>query len=119
MPHILLFEENQGRIPHLVFLMKLAEVDCTVARTAEELLNWLSADRLMIINFDLVLLNSLPRNGMDNLLLTELSKVATVPVICVKRLNKPLSISMVHNVVTCHPDDILDCVNQQLSLVDT
>ncbi len=119
MHNILLFEENQEKIPHLVFLLKLADFNCTVARTAEEVINWLSADRLMVINFDLVLLNSLQGSGMDNMLLTELCDAVTVPVVCVKRPDVPPSIFLIHHVVTCHPDDLLDCVKQQLISANT
>jgi DNA-binding NtrC family response regulator len=119
MHNILLFEENQEKVPHLVFLLKLADINCTVARTAEEVINWLSADRLMVINFDLVVLNSLQGSGMDNMLLTELCEVVTVPVVCVKRQDVPPSIFLIHHVVTCHPDDLLDCVKQQLLSANT
>ncbi len=119
MHNILLFEADQGKVPHLIFLLKLADIRCTVARTEEEVLNWLSADLLTMMSFDLVLLNSLRGSGIDNVLLTELCKVATVPVVCVKRKETPPSIFLKHHVVTCHPDDLLNCVKEQLIFVKT
>lgn len=119
MHNILLFEADQGKVPHLIFLLKLVDIRCTVARTAEEVLNWLSADLLTMMSFDLVLLNSLQGSGFDNILLTELCKVATVPVVCVKRKEIPSSVFFKHHVVTCHPDELLDCVKEQLVLAKT
>lgn len=118
MHNILVFEADHEKIPHLVFLLKLADIHCTVAETAEEVLNWLSAELLTMMSFDLILLNSLEGNGLDNMLLTELCKVATVPVVCVQREEITPSIFLIHHVVTCHPDDLLDCVKKQLISVN-
>jgi len=118
MHNILLFEADHAKIPHLVFLLKLADIHCAVARTVEEVLNWFSADLLPMMSFDLVLLNSLEGSGFDNMLLTELCKVATVPVVCVQREEVQPSIFLIHHVVTCYPDDLLDCVKKQLVSVN-
>ncbi len=118
MHNILLFEKNQERISHLVFLLKLADIHCTVARTTEEVVNWVNACKMMVISFDLLLLSSLEGSGLDNMLLTELCKVATVPVICVQREEVPTSLFLIHHVVTCHPEDLLDCVKKQLACVN-
>ena len=118
MHDILLFETNQDKIQQLVFLLKLADIRCTVARSAEEVLNWVNACRIAVMNFDLVLLNSFGDSGLDNILLTELCKVSTVPVVCVKRQEVPPSVFQIHKVITCHPDHLLDCLQEQLSFVE-
>ena len=116
MPHLLLFEKKQERIPQLIFLLKLADIHCTVARTAEEVMNWVSACGLMLIQFDLFLLNSLEDSGLDNMLLTEICNVVTVPVVCVQREEVPPSIFSIHPVITCFPDEMLECLQHQLAL---
>ena len=119
MHNILLFETNQEKIQQLVFLLKLADIRCTVARTPEEVLNWVSACRMMVTSFDLVLLNSLQGSGLDNMLLTELCEVKTAPVVCVRRQDVPPSIFLIHPVVTCHPDNLLECLKEQLVTTNT
>lgn len=117
MANILLFEKNQERIPHLVFLLKLAHLNCTVAKTVEEVLNWINASQMMVIRFDLLLLNSLEETGLNNMLLTELCNTASVPIVCVTREESSHSIFSTHRVVTCHPEELLDCVKRQLAYV--
>lgn len=117
MANILLFEKNQERIPHLVFLMKLAHLSCTVAKTVEEVLNWINASQMMVIRFDLLLLNSLEETGLNSMLLTELCNTVSVPIVCVMREESSLSIFSTHRVVTCHPEELLDCVERQLAQV--
>ena len=119
MHNILLFETDREKVSQLVFLLKLAEIHCTVARNVEEVLNWVNACRMMVTSFDLVLLNSLQGDDHDNMLLTELCEVATVPVICVKRQEVPPSIFLIHPVVTCHPDNLLECLKEQLVTTNT
>jgi len=114
MYNILLFESNQEKISHLVFLLKLADIHCTVARTAEEVLNWISACRMMVIKFDLVLISSLQGSGLENMLLTELCHSATVPIVCVERQCLPLSKFLHQHIITCHSDDLLNCLKEHL-----
>ena len=116
MPNILLFENNQEKIRQLVFLLKLADIDCTVARTAEEVMNWVNACQMLATNFDLFLLNSLQGSGLDNMLLTELCGVVKVPIVCVQREEVPPSIFSIHPVITCRPGEMLECLKQQLAL---
>ncbi|MCF6267558.1 MAG: hypothetical protein L3J57_13570 [Desulfuromusa sp.] len=115
MHNILLFEPDQEKVPHSVFLLKLADIHCTVAKTAEEILNWVNACRMMVTHFDLILLNSLQGSGLDTILLTELCEQATVPVVCVQRQEVPPSLFLIHNVITCHPDYLLDCLQEQFN----
>jgi hypothetical protein len=118
MSSILLFEKNQEKIPQLIFLLKLADIHCTVARTVEEVLNWINACQMMVVSFDLFLLNSLEETGLDNMLLTELCNLSAVPIVCVKREAFPHSIFVNHKVITCHPDELLDCLERQLAHVN-
>jgi len=115
MHNILLFEPDHEKVSHSVFLLKLADIQCTVAKTAEEVLNWVNACRMLVTSFDLILLNSLQGSGLDNMLLTELCEQATVPVVCVQRQDAPPSIFLIHNVIICHPDHLLDCLQEQFN----
>lgn len=115
MYNVLLFEEDRAKVPSLVFLLKLAEINCTVAQTSDELLNWINVEQLMGPQFDLLLLTSLQGNARDNKLLTKLCEFNTGPIICVQSPDVSPSIFLIHSVVTCHPDDILDCIKELIT----
>ena len=114
MNNILLYEPRQEEVPHLVFMLKLADIKCTVARTAEEALNWIAACRLSVVNFDLILLNFVQGSDLENMLLSELCRLAEEPVVYVDRQTEQVP-SFVKNHVICQPDDLLECLEDQLN----
>ncbi len=114
MNNILLFEPRQEEVPHLVFMLKLADIECTVAKTAEEALNWISACQLSVARFDLILLNFLQGSGLENMLLSELCKLAKRPVIYVDRQTEEIP-SFVKNHVVCQPEGLLACLQEQFN----
>ena len=114
MRHILLFEENPDHVSQQVFLLRLIDIQCTVARTIEEVLNWIDAYRMKVISFDLVLLNSLKESGLNNMLLTEIHKGETLPIVCVEDQESPAEFFLDHNVMTCHPDNLMNFLKEQL-----
>ena len=114
MSHILLFEPNQERVPHLIFLLNLADIHCTVARTIEEAINWLSAVRLQVIHFDLFLLSSLEGVDLEKELLAETLNSTTVPVVSIQRHNLPLPEICGTEIVSCHSDNLLSCLGELL-----
>jgi len=118
MNHILLFEPDRERIPHLIFLLKLADIKCTVARTIEEAINWLSADRLKVIQFDLFLLSSLEGVDLDGELLVEALKSTTFPVATIQRETSSFPELLNDKVITCHPDNLLSCLKECLAADD-
>ncbi len=114
MNHVLLFEPNQERVPYLSFLLSLAGIRCTVARTIEEALNWLSSDLLLAIHFDLFLLGSLEGVELEKKLLAEISSSITVPVVYVLREDLHLPEPLSDGIVTCHPVNLLSCLQENL-----
>ncbi len=119
MSHILIFEPNREKVPPLVFLLKLADIQCTVARSQLEALNWLSANQLLTMNFDLFLLNSLPVNGLADELMAEAIRIATVPTVCVQRDDDTPVIMPGQTVSICHPANLLSCIRESLTVENT
>ncbi|MEA3544859.1 MAG: hypothetical protein U9R69_06515 [Thermodesulfobacteriota bacterium] len=114
MKNILLFEPDQKMVPHLIFLLKLANIQCSVARTMEETINLLSAERLNVIHFDLLLLSSLEGSEQEKKILTEQISSIAVPVVYTRRENDYLTESLSREVVSCHPDNLLHCLEECL-----
>lgn len=114
MNNILLFEPRQQEVPHLVFVLKLAGIECTVAVTAEEALNWVTACEAAVIKFDLILLNFLQGSGLEHMLLSELCRLAKKPVVYVDRQVGPVP-DFLKDRVICSPDDLLSCLENQLN----
>ena len=112
MNHILLFEPNQERVPQLIFLLSLADIRCTVATTIEEALNWLSADRLKVIQFDLFLLGSLEGIELEKEKMIEISSSISVPIVSLQRENSSVPEFLSDGIAICHPDNLLSCLQK-------
>ena len=115
MNNILLLEPNSEKIPHLVFLLRLADISCTVARSVEEAFNWLTANRLMVTRFDLVLLNSLQGVELEKKLLDEMTSSTEIPLVYVQREGAYLPQFKTKGIVVCHPDNLLSCLQECLT----
>lgn len=113
MNNILLYEPRAEEVPHLVFMLKLADIECTVAKTAEEALNWIAACRMAVISFDLILLNFLQGSGLENMLLSDLSHSTKKPVVYVDRHSVEIP-EFMENHAVCPPEDLLSCLEEQL-----
>ncbi len=120
MKDILLFESDNGRARHLIFLLKMAEISCTLAKSLDETLNYISAQRLKIIDFDLLLLGSSTCLVSESPLYAEVVAMNTVPVVCIASDNDDCTRkSCPSNVVVCKAEDMLDCVKHQLDVEDS
>jgi DNA-binding NtrC family response regulator len=118
MTNILLFEPDSAKIPHLVFVLKLAGIDCTVSRTIDEMLNWLSAANQMVARFDLVLLNTFEKSHQQALAQRQPADLSQIPVIVVKRTQNNTADFPGVKPITCSPDNLLTCLQEQLSLIN-
>jgi hypothetical protein len=111
---ILIYEPHCDKVPHLVFLLRLADISCTHARTAVETIDWLAAHRLKVITFDLLLISSFTQTKPEQHLLMALSGLP-LPVVFLQRENTPLVDLLDQNGIICHPDDLLSCLNDCLA----
>ncbi|MCD6580564.1 MAG: hypothetical protein J7K90_02080 [Desulfuromusa sp.] len=98
----------------MIFLLNLADIHCTIAKTIEEAINWLSADRLQVIHFDLFLMSSLEGVDLEKELLAEISNSITVPVVSIQRENQPLPEVCGTEIISCHSDNLLSCLGEHL-----
>ena len=116
MKDILLFEPNHERARQLIFLLHMAEIRCTLAKSPDETLNYISAQRLKIINFDLLLLGTSKGLKQDSELYAEVAGMSTVPVVSVScDSDDCVCKSWAASVVSCTPENMLECVKQQLN----
>lgn len=111
---ILIYEPRAEQVSHLIFLLHLADIRGTHARTAAEAINWLAAYRLLVISFDLVLICSLCTTEAERLLLEELPGLP-LPVVFLQRDDMPLAQASNQHPIVCHPDDLLSCLNDCLA----
>lgn len=119
MRNILVYEADQSRIPHLVFLLNLADIRCSVARSTEELLNWLSAVRLEVTRFDLLLLHSWQQDEVGRAVLKRILATVSLPVIYVARESGISSEPHGEGVIRCTPDTLLSCLDEHLQRIDS
>lgn len=106
---ILLYEPHSERVAHLVFLLNLADIRCTQARSIEETLNWLTAARLQIIDFDLLLIGSLAGTEAEHQFLKDLSPLER-PLVYLQATDEPVPDSLCEKTVVCRPDNMLSCL---------
>ena len=118
MNNILLYEPRHEKVPSLIIMLKKADIECTVAKTAEEAVNWVAACRMSVIRFDLILLNFLQGSGLENMLLSDLCHSAKKPVVYVDRHSIVIP-EFMDNHVVCHPEDLLPCLQKQLNSANT
>ncbi len=111
---ILVYEPHCQQMPHLVFLLHLADISCTHARTAAEALNWLSAHRLKLSTFDLFLICSFSQAEAEQQLLMALCDLS-LPVVFLQRDEAPLINLLEQKGIICHPRDLLTCINDCLT----
>ena len=114
MSHILLLESNHERVPNLIFLLKLVDIHCTLAKTTWEALDWLTANQQKLIHFDLFLLSSLEGIELEKQSLPEMLDSIDIPVVVIQRENLPLPDLLSDATITCNPDNILSCLDECL-----
>ncbi len=118
MKDILIFEPNNERARRLIFLLRLAGVNCTLARSIEETINCLSALHLNVISFDMLLLGSTDGMTLNDQLYLEVSKLTTIPIVFAPADGVVLSDPVPDTVVICEPDGFLSCIKQLLNIED-
>ncbi len=116
MKRILLLEPNRDHVPHLIFLLKLVDIQCTVARSVEEAINWLSAAKMMVVHFDLVLWSSFPGLGPEMKMLERIINSSTVPVVYLQREGSYLPQIPGDGVIICNPANLLSCLRDCLAI---
>ena len=114
MSNVLLFESDVKRVPHLVFVLKLAGISCTVAGTVDEVINWLSAACMGVAQFDLLVLSTHELHSNESTLLRQSAHSSRVPVIVVNRSDNSYSGLLAVDSVICSPDNLLNCLKKQL-----
>ncbi len=120
MHDILLYEPNHERAIRLIFLLSLKDIHCTHVRSVEETLNCLSAQRLNIINFDLLLLGSSKDLLQAPELYAEVASMSAFPVVCIPCDNDNCACKLMPpSVVVCNPEGMLECVKEQLNLKES
>lgn len=108
--NLLIYEPHCEQMPHLVFLLHLADISCTHARTAAEAINWLTAHRLQFSTFDLLLICSFSQTEQEQQLLLALGNLS-LPVVFLQRKEAPQTHLLDRNGIICHPEDLLACIN--------
>ena len=111
---ILIYEPNCEQMRHLVFQLHLANISCTHARTAAEAINWLSAHRLQLSTFVLLLICSFSQTEPEQRLLMALDDLS-LPVIFLQREDTPRAELLGQNGIICHPEDLLNCLDDYLT----
>jgi len=111
---ILIYKPQCEQVKHLIVMLQLANMSCTYASTALEAINWLAAHRLQVMTFDLVLICSFNQTQPEHQLLMDLQGLP-LPAVFLQREDTPLANLVDHNVIICHPDDLLDCLNDCLT----
>ncbi len=106
---ILLYEPHNERVAHLVFLLNLADIRCTQARSVEETLNWLTAARLQIVSFDLMMIGSLVETDAERQLLETLSS-SERPLVYLQAGDEPVPPAIREKAMVCRSDDLLHCL---------
>lgn len=106
--NILVYEPCIGNVPYLTFVLNMAQMGCTHARTAEEALNWLEAAALKVISFDFVMISSLCADKLEGEFLKRMSDL-DVEVVFLQRDDVPSMALEGYSV--CHPDHLLDWLN--------
>lgn len=114
MNNILLFESDSEKVPHLVFVLKLAGISCTVARSVDEVINWLSAVCMTVVHFDLLVLSTHELNSQESKILRQSAHSSGMPIIVVNRSHKHYSGILAADAVICSPDNLLNCLKRQL-----
>jgi purine-binding chemotaxis protein CheW len=113
MAHILLYEPEHADLPHLVFLLKLAGISCTASRSADETLNWLNAERLKVVHFDLLLLSRMQGLEKRDEAWQALRR-SGLPIVCIKRQSAETVPLPEEDIISCYPDALLDCIKTQI-----
>lgn len=108
--NLLIYEPRCEQMPHLIFLLHLADISCTHARTAAEAINWLTALRLQLSAFDLILICSFSQTEPEQQLLMALGDLS-LPVVFMQRGETPLADLFEQKGIICHPEDLLTCIN--------
>ncbi len=115
MTNILVYEPDKNNAPHIKFLLKVADIRCTLADSTDELLNWLATDALKTTRFDLLLLNSWPNLMGRKDLFDEVTTTSALPIIFVLRDGQYRPPITDRRIAICHPENMLNCINLQLT----
>ncbi len=115
MMNILVYEPDKNNAPHIKFLLKVADIRCTLADSTDELLNWLATDSLKTTRFDLLLLNSWPNLTGRKDLFDEVTTASALPIIFVLRGGQYRPPITDRRIAICHPENMLKCIKLQLT----
>lgn len=113
MDSIILYEPDPTKVPHLKFLLELANIQCTSVHGFDEILNRLELDKYEIGCHDLVVLNSL--NGLfDEGQLAAIVYSTRVPIICMTPQNEIVPDNIKSAIEFCPHHIFLTCIQERL-----
>jgi hypothetical protein len=112
---VLVYEPCNSNLPYVDFILTLGQVGCTHARTPQEGHNWLEAAKHMVVRFDLVLVSSLCHQETEDEFLAELPALQ-IPLVFVQRDADSAIPVLGPQQTLCHPDQLLDCLQNLLRL---
>lgn len=113
MSHVLLYEPDLRKVPHLKFLLQLAHVECTAVHSFEELYNRLDLGRNEIGGYDLVVLNSL--DGLDpQAQLEAVVGITEIPILCMAKEKQSLAQEIYKKVEFCRSYIFLTAIQERL-----
>jgi|GEM_PF-1929455 len=116
MSNILLFEPRKDQVRRLIFLLRLAGHECTVAYTTDEAVNWLRSDKYLLARFDLLLLGSVAERAVLILLLDEIRRQRSIPVVCLQRKSDEQPGELPAGISWCQPEDLISTLNDCLAV---
>lgn len=118
MSNILILEPQKDQVRRLIFLLRLAGHECTVAYTIEEAVNWLRAEQFLDTKIELLLLGSHPERSALNLLLKELQNRQKVPVVCLRRNMNDQPEDGHEGIAYCQPEELISTLSDCLPETD-
>lgn len=109
MRHLLLYQPRCDQASQLL-LPALDNVRLTHAGHAIDALNWLTASRLGIVAFDLVVVAALINEAQEFLFLSELCSVS-LPAIFIQQRQEPVPLKIQKKVIVCRPENLIACID--------
>ena len=114
MSNILIYEPHKEQVRRLIFLLRLAGHDCTVAYTADEAVNWLRADKFLETGFDLLLLGADPEQAILDLLSEEAQGRREIPLVCLRRYESKHGEVLPTGITYCQPENLISTLSDFL-----
>ncbi len=110
MKKILYFNPDQNRRSEVRFLADLANINCVMSRTLEELLNWLRSAPLLDFEFDFILLGSLSGIEAGSPVYLELLKLPQLRIMLTADHISEIPLGLKERVIQWQPDGLLSCL---------